>query len=145
MKMFYGGVPVNSMKVKHYEVSTNDATLKPSDMQAGVTAYAKGQKVTGTGKSFEFANYGAVYTNVPLVVPTVINIVEISSLNYPVQLSIALSNMKNVDFSSIQTIGSIVIDGTAYPITVVVSNGKMTISCEKTLKLEIFYGKDNYT
>lgn len=144
MKMMYNKTPVKTMKVKHYELSTNDATLVASDLQAGVTAYAKGQKVTGTGKSFEFARYGQIYTNVSTLIPATINIIEIASLSYPVQLSVALNDMYTMDFSTLQTIGSIVIDGTTYPLSAVVLDGKLTIACDKTTKLQIFYGKDNY-
>lgn len=144
MKMYYGGVPVNSMKVRHYETSTNDATLKASDMQSGITAYARGEKITGTGKSFEFANYGAIYTNVATPIPSTINVIEVASLDYPVQHLIALNDMCNIDFSTSQAIGNVVIDGMAYPMTVIASSGQLTVSCEKTIKLEVFYGKDNY-
>lgn len=144
MKMIYGGTPVKSLKVKHYEVSTSDATVQPSDVQAGVTYYARGTKGVGTGRCFEFASYGFVYTNVPTPIPSTINVVEVASLDYPVQLTIALNKMYNVDFSTSQNIGNIIIDGQSYPLTIVVSNNRMTISCDKTIKLEIFYGRDNY-
>lgn len=145
MKMIYNGTPINSMKVKHYEMDTNDCDMIASDLQAGKTAVARGKKITGTGKSFEFAYYGQLYTNVGAPVPSVVNIVEIASLDYPVRASVALNNMKNLDFSSPQSIGSIIVDGISYPISVVVSNGKIIASCDKTIKLQIFYGKDNYT
>lgn len=144
MKMIYGGTPVNSMKIKHYEMDTNDCTMEASDLQAGVTGVSKGRKITGTGKCFEFASYGSIYTNVPRSIPTDINIIEVASLNYPVQLSIALNNMNGIDFSTSQNIGSVVVDGQSYSLTAIVSDNKMTISCEKTIKLEIFYGRDNY-
>lgn len=144
MKIMYNGTPIKSANIKHYEISTNDATLKASDMQAGVTAYARGQKITGTGKSFEFANYGSMYTNVSTIIPSSINVIEITSLNYPIQHFIALNNMYNIDFSISQTIGEVIIDGEAFPMTVTVSNNEMTVSCNKTIKIEVFYGKDNY-
>lgn len=45
MKMYYGGTPIKSLNVKHYEMSTSDATVQPSDLQSGVTCYARGQKL----------------------------------------------------------------------------------------------------
>lgn len=144
MKMIYGGVPVQSLKVKHYEMDTNSATVQPSDLHSGITCYARGKKVTGTGRSFDFANYGSIYTNVATIIPSVVNVVEVASLTYPVQLSMALTDMKNVDFSNSQTIANIIVDGEPHTITVVISDGKMTLVCDKTMKLQIFYGKDNY-
>ena len=144
MKMFYGNTPVKSMKVKHYEVSTNDATLKSSDLQSGITAYAKGKKVTGTGKAFEFARYGQLSTNVNKYIPTNINIVEVASSEYPVKLSLDLSLMKDVDFSNQQKVATINIDGNEYDLIVQVQSNMMKISCEKTIRLQVFYGKDNY-
>lgn len=144
MKMIYNGTPVNSMKVKHYEVSTADATLKPFDMQAGITAYAKGKKVVGTGRCFEFARYGFAYTNVPTPIPSMINFLEVASLSCPIQLSMELNKMSTVDFSISQNIGNAIIDGQSYPLSVAVSDNKMTISCNKTIKLETFYGRDHY-
>lgn len=38
--------------------NTYDADITAVDMQHGKTAWAKGKKVVGTGKAFEFANYG---------------------------------------------------------------------------------------
>lgn len=141
MKLMKGSTPVKKTMIHN---DTQDATMVASDLQAGVTCYAKGQKVTGTGKSFEFAFYGAMKTNRSKMLPATINVIEITCLTNPVQHTIALSDMKNVDFSVAQTVGNVIVDGIEYPINVQVSNNKMTISCEQALFLEIFYGKDNY-
>lgn len=144
MKLFYGNTPVNSMKVKHYEMDTNSATVQPSDLQAGITCFAKGKKITGTGKAFEFASYGGIETNREIFSPSVINVIEISSIEYPVKLSTALNNMYGLDFTKGQIIGYVVIDGTEYPVTASVNGVILTLTCEKTITLEAFYGKDNY-
>ena len=70
-----------------------------SDLQAGKTAVARGQKITGTGKSFEFANYGELRTNADRFVPSNINVIEVSSMEYPIKLSISLTEMVDIDFS----------------------------------------------
>lgn len=144
MKMFYGNIPVNSMKIKHYELSTSDATVQPSDLQSGITCYARGKKVTGTGKAFEFAMYGKAYTNTQLFSPSIINIIKISCLDYPVKSSMGLNVMGGTDFSSIQTIGYVIIDDIEYPITAQVNGDILTLFCEKTIELQYFYGKDLY-
>lgn len=144
MKMIYNGVPVQSMKVNHYEINTNDCTMVASDLQAGVTAVARGQKITGTGKSFEFASYGKIDTNTPIFSPVVINVIEIASVDCPIKISIALHEMIDLDFSIAQNIGCVVIDNIEYPITAQVSNSILTLTCDKKVALEVFYGKDNY-
>ena len=144
MKMFYGGAPVKSMKVKHYEMNTNDCSAIPSDLQAGVTCVSKGQKITGTGKSFEFAKYGTMYSNFPIPVDNVINIIEISSTVYPIVMNDTLFNINHLDFSVLQTIGAVIVDGVNYPLSAVVENNILTIVCDKSISLEVFCGKDNY-
>lgn len=141
MKLMKGSTPIKKTMIHN---DTQDATMVASDLQAGVTAYAKGQKIVGTGKTFEFASYGSMKTNRSKMLPSTINVIEITCLTNPVQHMIALSDMKNIDFSVAQTVGNIVVDGVEYPINVQVSNNKMTISCEVSIFLEIFYGKDNY-
>lgn len=144
MKMIYNGAPIKSLNVKHYEMSTQDATLKASDMQAGITAYARGQKITGTGKCFEFARYGAFETNNSTYIPTGINVIEIASTEYGIKHSIQLSVMKNIDFTVPQTVGTVVVSNTENPIVVQYNAPFLTISCDENVALEIFYGKDNY-
>lgn len=144
MKLMYGNTPVKSLNIHTYEKDTNDATLVSSDLQAGVTAYARGQKVTGTGKCFEFAQYGTAYTNFPTPVGDVINVIEISSTVYPVVMKNKLVDINNMDFSTIQEIGTVTVDGVGYLISAVVENNILTISCDKSISLEVFYGKDNY-
>lgn len=144
MKLMYGNVPVKSLNIKHFEVDTNSATVRPSDLQAGVTCFGRGQKITGTGKSFEFASYGGMRTNEAQYIPTNINVIEVSSLGYPIKLTIALSDMKNVDFTVAQVIANIVIDGATYDVIAQAANNSFTLSCDKTIDLEVFYGKDNY-
>lgn len=144
MKLIYGGVPYNTTKVRHYEVSTNDATVEPTAVQAGLTYYANGRKEVGTGKSFEFASYGQFETNESDYVPSNINIIHISSLEAPVQLTIALNHMKNQDFSTPLEVGNVYIDNVLYPIFVSVNDNFITITCEQTVVLQVFYGKDNY-
>lgn len=51
MKLCLGNTPVKSLNIRKLDVDTNDATIVASDMQSGTVAYAKGQKVTGTGSN----------------------------------------------------------------------------------------------
>lgn len=125
-------------------MDTNDCTMVASDLQSGITAVARGKKITGTGKIFEFANYGGFETNLPIMIPSTINVVEIASTTYPIKSNIVLNEMKNLDFSIPQVIGSIVVNGQEYPISVMFDGMFLIFSCDQTVTLEIFYGKDNY-
>ena len=140
----YGSVPVKSLNVHSYEMDTNDANLQPSDMQAGVTAYARGQKITGTGKSFEFAYYGSFETNDFMIIPSNINVIQLSSATHPMQDIIILKNMKDLDFSVEQVVSNIVVDGASYPVTVTSTSSEISIVCDQTVTLQVFFGKDNY-
>lgn len=144
MKMIYGGTPVNSLKVKHYELNTNGATCEPSAVQTGLTYYANGKKEVGTGKSFEFAQYGTMATNIPQFIPSLINVVEIAGRDYPIRSLIDLTQIVEVDFTTEPTIGIVVIDNIEYPITVKIEGYILTFNCEKKVSLNFFYGKDNY-
>lgn len=141
MKLMLGGTPVKKMMIHN---DTMDATMVASDLQAGVTAYANGQKVTGTGKSFEFANYGTLETNFSRYVPTNINIIEISSSEYPIKLTIELDAMKNMDFANAQKVAIANIDGVDVDLIVSVNSNMLNVACERTFFLQVFYGKDNY-
>lgn len=125
-------------------MDTNSATMVPSDLQAGVTAFAKGKKVTGTGKSFEFAQYGRIRTNVGMIVPNIINVISISSVDYQLQSLLELRNMKTTDFSVTQNVSSVSVDGESYNISVTINDGFITLNCDKSIYLDVFYGKDNY-
>lgn len=141
MKLMKGSTPVKKTMIHN---DTQDATMVASDLQAGVTCYAKGQKVIGTGKSFEFANYGTIKTNSKTYVPSTINIIELTSLEYPVKHTIQLHDMKNTDFSTVKQVGVAIIDNVEYPINISVMSNILTVSCDKTFYLQAFYGKDNY-
>lgn len=144
MKIMYNGTPIKSLNIKHHEISTNDCDMIASDLQVGKTAVAKGRKITGTGRSFEFAYYGDFETNDFMMIPCKINVVHLSSDAYPTQDIITLYDMKNLDFSTEQIIGNIIIDGVAYPVKVVSTDSKISISCDQTVALQVFFGKDNY-
>lgn len=144
MKMMYNGIPIRSLNIKHYEIDTNSCDMIASDLQAGKTAVARGKKITGTGKSFEFATYGSFPTNQSVYVPSNVNIVHISSTEYPVKMSITLYDMKNQDFATPLEIGSVFANGVYYPISVSINNHFLSVNCEQTITLQIFYGKDNY-
>lgn len=144
MKCYLGISPVKSLNIRKLDVDTNDATIVASDMQSGSVAYAKGQKVTGTGKAFAFASYGKIMTNFAVDVPGVINVIEITSLDHPIQMIIALSEMKDSDFSIETEIGTVVVNGVSYPITAQVSDNKLTIGCSQSMDLQVFYGKDEH-
>nr|DAL78606.1 MAG TPA: hypothetical protein [Caudoviricetes sp.] len=141
MKMYLGDVPVKSL---YTHTDTDEGNITAPDMQSGMIAFAKGVKLTGTGKAFAFASYGQISTNKALPVPSIINFIEVSSLTYPVKTNIALSSMKNTDFSTIQKIGAVTINGTAYDITAQVSNNMLTVGCSKDINLEAFYGRDEH-
>ena len=144
MKLVYGNTPVKSLNINYFERNTNDCDMIASDLQAGKTAVARGQKITGTGKAFSFASYGQWNTNESNIVPTVINTIQIGSVNYPVRMLVPLADMAYLDFSENQEIAEIVIDGTAYPMTVSVQDMEFLITCEKTIEIQLFIGKDEY-
>lgn len=144
MKIFLGNTPVNSMRVIKHDVSTNDATMKASDLQAGITAYAKGKKITGTGKSFEFAYYGQMKSNDSLFIPDSINVVQVSTTTYPMLSTTMITDTKNLDFSTPQVIGNVIVNNVVHPINITVLNNEISISCDETIVFEIFFGKDNY-
>lgn len=144
MKMFYGNVPVDSMKIKHYEISTNDCTAIPSDLQSGVTCVSKGKKITGTGKAFSFASYGGWKTNLSNIIPVIVNVVYIGCVNYPIKMTAPLGDTMHYDFSVVQKIAEVIIDNISYPITASVQNNEFIINCEKTIDIELFIGRDEY-
>lgn len=141
MKMYLGDVPVKAL---YTHTDTDEGNITAPDMQSGMIAFAKGVKLTGTGKAFAFASYGLMSTNKAWPVPSIINVIEVSSLTYPVKTNIALSSMKNTNFSTIQKIGAVTINGTAYDITAQVSNNMLTVGCSKDISLEVFYGRDEH-
>lgn len=141
MKMYLGDVPVKAL---YTHTDTDEGNITAPDMQSGMIAFAKGVKLTGTGKAFAFASYGQMPTNTAWPVPSIINVIEVSSLTYPVKTNIALSSMKNTNFSTIQKIGAVTINGTAYDITAQVSNNMLTVGCSKDISLEVFYGRDEH-
>lgn len=142
--MIYNGTPINSMKVKHYEVSTSDCTAIPSDLQAGVTCVSKGKKIVGTGKAFSFASYGGWTTNISNFIPMDINTIQIGSVNYPVKMLVSMNETHSYDFSVPQRVAEVVVDGVTYPMTVSVKNGEFLVTCEKTISIQFFIGKDEY-
>lgn len=144
MKMMYNGIPIKSLNIKHYEIDTNSCDVIASDMQAGKTAVARGKKITGTGKSFEFAYWGDLTTNDSRYVPSDINIIEVSSSEYPVKLNLDLLLMKDIDFTNGQNIATIIINNNEYDLIVSMQSNIMRISCDETIRLQVFYGKDNY-
>ena len=144
MKMIYGGTPVKKVNISHYEMNTNDCTATPSDLQAGVTCVSKGRKITGTGKAFSFAMYGTWLTNESTFVPMNINTIQISSTDYPVRMTAPMNIVRSYDFSTSQEVAEVIIDNVAYPMYVSVQDGKLLVSCEKTINIELFYGKDEY-
>lgn len=144
MKLMYGNVPVKSMNIHSYEMNTNDCTAIPSDIQVGVTCVAKGKKITGTGKSFSFAMYGTWLTNEPDFVPMSINTIQIGSTDYPIKMTVPMNETHFYDFSTPVKVAEVIIDGISYPMTVSVQNGEFLIACEKTISIQLFYGKDEY-
>lgn len=144
MKLMYGNVPVKSLNIHTYEQDTNSATVQASDMQAGVTAFARGQKIVGTGKCFSFAMYGVFETNASIYVPNNINVVEIASTEHPIKSLISFQNINTIDFSAEQAVGVIDINGLNIEIKAKVENNILTFICSNTINLEIFFGKDDY-
>lgn len=144
MKMMYNGTPIKSLNIKHFEVSTNDCTAIPSDLQAGITCVSKGKKITGTGKSFSFASYGRCMTNESNFIPMDINTVQIGSVDYPVRTIVSINDSHSYNFATPQEVAEVVIDDKIYPMTVSVQNGEFLVSCEKTINIQFFIGKDEY-
>ena len=141
MKLMLGNTPVKKMMIHN---DTQDATMVASDLQAGVTCYAKGQKVTGTGKSFSTATYGGWMTNVPDFIFSDINTVQVGSVDHPVKMATSMIETHYYDFSTPKKVADVVIDGVSYPISLSVQGGEFIFSCDKTINIELFIGKDEY-
>lgn len=145
MKLAYGSVPVKALNINYFEQDTNDCDMIASDLQAGKTAVARGQKIVGTGKSFSFATYGDFPMGIPYPVPTSdINTIILSSHTHPVKMEMSIIKLRDVDFTTAQQVASVIIDGVDYPITLQILNNLLTISCSQTTTLQVMFGKDEY-
>lgn len=145
MKMIYNGTPIKSLNIKHFEMDTNSATVQPTDLQAGVTCYARGQKVTGTGKAFSFATYGSCPSNQVVPIPvSEINTVIIGADGYAVKMTNTTLELRELDFSTSQEVANVVIDGNDCPIYLQINNNILTITCSQNVILQVMFGKDDY-
>lgn len=145
MKMMYNGTQIKSLNIKHFEVDTNSATVQPSDLQAGVTCFGRGKKITGTGKAFSFALYGGCSSNAMIPIPVEnINTISISCTTYPVRMITPIQDLRFDDFSIAKTVAIMTVDNIDYPIAVSVLNNMITITCDKSTTLEVLLGKDEY-
>lgn len=57
MPLYLGKKKISSTATKVH-TDTDDANITPINLQRNMVAYAKGKKVVGTAKCFEFAHYG---------------------------------------------------------------------------------------
>ena len=145
MKMFYGSTPIKSMKTHIFDIDSSDATMVASDLQAGVTAYARGRKVIGTGKTFSFAMYGGCNSNQILPIPVGdINTILISSVSYQTKMIKSILELQKMDFSTPKEVAVVTIDETDYPITIKAINNMITIACSQTITLQVLFGKDEH-
>ena len=145
MKLYYGDIPITSIKVANYELSTNDCTATASDLQAGITCVSKGKKITGTGKCFEFATYGRFTTNVSTYIPyDSINTIVVSSTDGAVKMIDEISNLRNLDYSTAQEIAKIILDGVEYSLTVQIVNNQIMFGCAQDVSIQAMIGKDNF-
>jgi hypothetical protein len=132
------------MNIHHFEMDTNDCDMIASDLQAGKTAVAKGRKIVGTGKCFKFALYGGWSTNLPDFIRDNINVIHLGCEQYPLRMTVLLQDMKTHDFSVAQKMAEVTVDSVVYPIVVSAQDGMLDIVCDKTIDIELFYGKDEY-
>ena len=145
MKMYYGNVPIKSLNSKSFETNTNDATVQASDMQAGLTGYARGQKITGTGKAFEFATYGKFNVNRAFPIPVAdINTIIVSSVDGAVKMTDEINNLRDFDFSTAQEIAKITLNSVEYPLTVQITSNGITFGCAQDTFIQAMIGKDNF-
>lgn len=155
MSYIVGGVKAKKVGVL-LEPSTYDADITPENMQHGMTAYARGEKVVGTGKCFEFAGYGSGK----------IQLLQDGDGNNKYGLSIISKGKPNLIFLSSTGTGDIILQtnhivdlagdtpvviGTNYSasgkVTATHKNGRLIIYLENTesqsTRLRYFFGKDN--
>lgn len=126
-------------------MDTNDCDMTASDLQAGKTGVARGQKITGTGKAFSFAMYGDCESNIMLPIPTSeINTIIVSANGYAVKMIQAMKDFREVNFSTAQEVATINIDGEDYIITLQIVSNMLTIACGKNVTLQVMFGKDDY-
>ncbi len=155
MSIYFQGKRISGMGALT-EPSTYDADITPENMQNGMTAYAQGKKVIGTGKAFEFAEYGSKAvrtvtdnegierygvkfavgegTNVVFLAPSATGEVVLQT-NYLVSLSEGTTTQLGVNQTSGGEVYACYSEGylTVY----------MTEITQKKTMLRLFVGKDN--
>ena len=142
MKMYLGDVPVKAL---YTHTDTDEGNITAPDMQSGMIAFAKGVKLTGTGKAFAFAVYGSCSSNasMPITVSS-LNTIGISCASYAVKMTDGIIDLGKNNYTTARTVANVTIDGTNYPITVKIASNTLTIACSKTVTLQVLFGKDDH-
>lgn len=143
MKLSIGDTVLKSVMV---HTDSDDATLVASALQSGLSGYAGGQKVVGTGKAFAFAFYGRVFSNDVIPIPiSDINTISIASDTNSIRMTDSIVNFREFDFSTAKSVAVVTVNSVDCDVTVQVSNNTVTFTCSQNVGLQIVLGKDDYT
>lgn len=142
MKMYLGDVPVKAL---YTHTDTDEGNITAPDMQSGMIAFAKGVKLTGTGKAFAYAMYGSCSSNASMPIPvSSLNTIVISCASYAVKMTGEIIDLGKNNYTTARAVANVTIDGKNYPITVKIASNTLTIACGKTVTLQVLFGKDNH-
>lgn len=159
MSLYFGNKKIGNIGITNgIGLDTSDADMTPADGQNGKIYYANGKRYVGTGKCFEFANYGTATFDlifdehgndrygITLQTPSVTNIIFISSIPNSDIVVQEIFNITEIEENKALKVGTnLTTNGDIFAFH---SQGHIFIYCEdvQNIKSEFnyFIGKDRY-
>lgn len=136
MKMMLGTKPIKALSIRN---DSPERGMSAMTRQNGSANFASEQQWMESCQPFCLTASVTMETDHPIAVPDDMHLVAISSMRYPIQMCLSLRDSKKIDLSIPLEVAQVIVSRKKYPILAQEVDGFLTLSCSKSVLLNVFW------